>query len=296
MRAGQSSRVESSTWRSRSRSRSNGACSCRRLRWNGDGYVGWRLAGWQSVDRCGLASCGWFDRRGVGGEVWFGRLQLSDAVNTISLQGWWSLKQSSCKEGWAPVFRWRREPGALGRRARLFRGATASNTLAPRQDATKTWPMACFKRVIGSHSNPLQESEARRACFSRWCSRPKKKKKTPKKPLYSSRRGILTEAHHLLVLRNIPWHSLAVTFQCDISSYLPVYLVLLRQRTKMPWKQSAPRVASISKASKQACKQTLFWQCLGRLPSFDLPPQPLQAMSFIAKYRTGKKKMEMRIK
>lgn len=53
----------------------------------------WMEAGWQSVDRCGLARCSWFGTGGVGSEVWFGRLQLSGAVNTISLQGWSSLKQ-----------------------------------------------------------------------------------------------------------------------------------------------------------------------------------------------------------
>lgn len=42
---------------------------------------------------------------GVGSEVRFGRLQLSDAVNTISLQGWWSTHALKLvKEGWAPIF------------------------------------------------------------------------------------------------------------------------------------------------------------------------------------------------
>lgn len=42
---------------------------------------------------------------GVGIEVWFGRLQLSGAVNTISLQGWWSTQAVKLvKEGWAPIF------------------------------------------------------------------------------------------------------------------------------------------------------------------------------------------------
>lgn len=62
-------------------------------RWVGRLDGGW-LAGSRSTVVV-LASCGWFGRGGVRSEVWFGRLQLSDAVNTISLQGWWSPKQSS---------------------------------------------------------------------------------------------------------------------------------------------------------------------------------------------------------
>ena len=93
----------------------------------------WMDAGWQSVDRCGLASCGWFGRGGVGSEAWFGRLQLSDAVNTISLQGWWSLKQSElAKErlgpsifgGDANLARWAAELDCFGRDSFKYSGSS----------------------------------------------------------------------------------------------------------------------------------------------------------------------------
>lgn len=70
---------------------------------------------WPDAAGCGIG--------GVEGEVWFGRLQLSDAVNTISLQGWWPLKQSSWSGkkagpqffgGDANLARWAVELGCFG--------------------------------------------------------------------------------------------------------------------------------------------------------------------------------------
>lgn len=117
----ESRRVEG-FWKSRSRSRSKEGCSLRSPRWDGDLDVGRVLAGsrstsvvWPDAAGCGMG--------GVEGEVWFGRLQLSDAVNTISLQGWWPLKQSSWSGkkagpqffgGDANLARWAAELGCFG--------------------------------------------------------------------------------------------------------------------------------------------------------------------------------------
>lgn len=94
--------------------------------WMVDG--GWLAIGrpvWSWPDAAGLV---W---GGVGGEVWFGRLQLSDAVNTISLQGWWSNQAVKLvKKGWPQFFggdanlaRWAVELGCFGRDSFKYSGA-----------------------------------------------------------------------------------------------------------------------------------------------------------------------------
>lgn len=103
----------------REREREQEACSCRPLRWNGDLDVGWRLAGSRSTVVV------WPDAAGLVREVWEVRSGLADCSSTVQSTQFLCRggRLSSSKAGQGrlgPNFRWRREPGALGRRASPF--------------------------------------------------------------------------------------------------------------------------------------------------------------------------------
>lgn len=180
MGPGLSSRVESRTWKSRSRSKVSTAAG----RW--DGLAIWMLeekeAGSQSTSRwSGVVWAGlvWEVRYGRCGLGWSRLLCCSSTMQSTQFlcRGGGHSSSRAGQGRLGPNFQWRREPGALGLGELDPFGHHSFKYSGPRQDATKTWPVTCSMRVIGAKS--LQQQEARRACFIRGCSKCSSQQSSP---------------------------------------------------------------------------------------------------------------------